>query len=59
MSRTETKGLSERERQRQNRIPVIAHTYHTNSFLGHLTVCYFYGCIFLKVGLIGSSFVQE
>ena len=25
MSRTETKGLSERERQRQNRIPVIAH----------------------------------
>ena len=26
MSRTETKGLSEREWQRQNRIPVIAHT---------------------------------
>lgn len=26
MSRTETKGLSERERQRQKRIPVIAHT---------------------------------
>ena len=26
MSRTETKGLGERERQRQNRIPVIAYT---------------------------------
>ena len=26
MSRTETKGLSERERQRQNRILVTAHT---------------------------------
>ena len=26
MSRTETKGLRERERQRQNRIPVMAHT---------------------------------
>ena len=28
MSRTETKGLSERERQRQNKIPVIAHKTH-------------------------------
>ena len=36
MSGTETKGLSERERQRQNGISVIAHTEHTNSFLGHL-----------------------
>ena len=26
-SKTETKGLSERERQRQNRIPVTAHKF--------------------------------
>ena len=47
---------SGRKRPRQNRIPVIAHTY----LLIHFTHTYLlYGCVFLKGGLIGSSFVQE
>ena len=58
MSRTETKGLSERERQRQNRISVIAHTLW-KKLLHKFFPWALNRLLFSKSGLIGFSFVQE